>query len=48
MEKINRVFSASSLEGILSNLESDGSDWALKQHATLAKMVISTAPDLVA
>ncbi len=34
-DKICRLFAADTLEGILADLEADGSDWALKELATL-------------
>jgi enoyl-CoA hydratase len=36
-DKICRLFEADTLEGILAALEADGSDWALKELATLRK-----------
>ncbi|XP_069119775.1 3-hydroxyisobutyryl-CoA hydrolase, mitochondrial-like isoform X2 [Argopecten irradians] len=38
MDKINRLFSAKTLEGIFQDLKNDGSDWATKQLQTLQKM----------
>ncbi|ESP02886.1 hypothetical protein LOTGIDRAFT_177835 [Lottia gigantea] len=38
MEDINRSFSATTVEQIFTNLEKDGSEWALKQLETLKKM----------
>uniref|UniRef100_UPI00358DF34B 3-hydroxyisobutyryl-CoA hydrolase, mitochondrial n=1 Tax=Myxine glutinosa TaxID=7769 RepID=UPI00358DF34B len=38
MEKINCLFSASTMEEIMSNLEKDGSAWSQKQLQTLRKM----------
>ncbi|XP_060113269.1 3-hydroxyisobutyryl-CoA hydrolase, mitochondrial [Heteronotia binoei] len=38
LDKINSLFSASSMEGIVQNLKRDGSPFALKQLETLAKM----------
>jgi len=39
MEKINLLFSGETLEQILANLRSDGSDWSKKQLEILNKMV---------
>lgn len=36
-DKICRLFAADTLEGILADLEADGSEWALKELATLRK-----------
>ncbi|ELT99351.1 hypothetical protein CAPTEDRAFT_180966 [Capitella teleta] len=38
LEEINRLFSAANIEGIISDLERDGSEWAKKQLQTLRKM----------
>ncbi|EDW80905.2 uncharacterized protein Dwil_GK11777 [Drosophila willistoni] len=38
LEKINKNFAADSVEGILENLQADGSDWAKKTLETLCKM----------
>ncbi|XP_034127324.1 3-hydroxyisobutyryl-CoA hydrolase, mitochondrial isoform X2 [Drosophila guanche] len=38
LKQINKNFAADSVEGILENLENDGSDWAKKTLATLCKM----------
>ena len=38
-ENINRLFNAPTVEEIFSQLEADGSEWAMKQLATLKKMV---------
>src|SRR5581483_3097271 len=35
-EKIDRLFASNRLEDILAALEADGSEWALKERATLA------------
>lgn len=39
MEEINRLFDGDTVEEIFSNLEKEGSEWALKQLNTLKKMV---------
>ncbi len=38
-DKICRLFAAETLEGIMADLEADGSDWALKELATLQDQV---------
>uniref|UniRef100_A0AC35UA32 3-hydroxyisobutyryl-CoA hydrolase, mitochondrial n=1 Tax=Rhabditophanes sp. KR3021 TaxID=114890 RepID=A0AC35UA32_9BILA len=38
IEKINKCFTSQTYEGILKNLEEDGSEWALKQLSILNKM----------
>ncbi|KAG4074273.1 hypothetical protein HA402_008682 [Bradysia odoriphaga] len=38
LAEINRCFDASTVEGIIANLEKDGSEWALKTKETLSKM----------
>jgi len=38
MANIDKLFNATSVEQILSNLKSDGSEWSLKTAETLAKM----------
>ncbi|XP_026833946.1 3-hydroxyisobutyryl-CoA hydrolase, mitochondrial isoform X2 [Drosophila erecta] len=38
LEQINKNFSADSVEGILENLQNDGSEWAKKTLETLSKM----------
>ena len=38
-DEIDKLFSGATLEDIVAALEKDGSDWAKKQVATLAKMV---------
>lgn len=38
MDKIERLFSDKTIEGIMAALERDGSEWALKQKTTLTRM----------
>ncbi|KAH8306174.1 hypothetical protein KR018_003277, partial [Drosophila ironensis] len=38
MERINQTFAADSVEGIMENLQSDGSEWAHKTMQSLCKM----------
>ena len=40
IDDINRLFAGETLEEIFAALEKEGSEWALKQLATLSKMVI--------
>ena len=39
IEEINKLFDGETVEEIVSNLEKDGSEWAVKQLNTLKKMV---------
>jgi hypothetical protein len=39
MEEINRLFDGNTVEEIVENLKTDGSEWATKQLSTLNKMV---------
>jgi 3-hydroxyisobutyryl-CoA hydrolase len=39
MEEINRLFAAETLEGIVHDLQKEGSDWAKQQLQILSKMV---------
>ena len=39
IEEINRLFDGNTVEEIVENLKTDGSEWATKQLNTLSKMV---------
>lgn len=39
LEEINRLFNGNTVEEIVENLKTDGSEWATKQLNTLSKMV---------
>ena len=39
MDQINRLFDGATIEQIMENLRTDGSEWSKKQLDTLSKMV---------